>query len=338
LAIVLGVRVVLKIDRLNLAIGSLAQGEADLTRRVSLQGRDELVKMAAGVNGFVERIQSIVREVSVAAGQAKTEADSQRLAGETSVGAMMAQKREVDMISSAITELSSSAQQVARSIQQTADAVRSGSSETSETAAISRDARRALEAMVKEVNQASGVVSGVDTHSREIGSVVTVIQAIAEQTNLLALNAAIEAARAGESGRGFAVVADEVRSLANKTQTSTEEIQLIIGRLQKGSNEAVQSIARASGQVMVSMESFGRADTRFETITSIMHDLLGRTVEISSVAEEQSAVAEEISRNVVQIAEAAETAAQSVSESGEASQRIRQQIGHLEALVSQFRV
>ncbi len=338
IAAVLGLRVVLKIDRLNRAIWELTAGEADLTRRLPVAGRDELVTMADGINHFVERIQHIVQEVGLSALEAQAAADRQEAAGLTSTHAMQAQQQEVQRIADAIGGLTDSAVTVAGSVQQNAEAVQAASHETAETATISRGARHMLEAMVKEVEHAAEVVGGVNSRSREIGSVLTVIQAIAEQTNLLALNAAIEAARAGASGRGFAVVADEVRTLAIKTQQSTEEIQKIIDGLQSGSDEAVAAIARASGQVAVSMERFGLADSRFATIRSIMDDLRKRTLDIAATTSAQRTLAEDIRHNVRAIEDAATTASAAVQSAGEASRAIRQQVGRLKELVSQFRV
>lgn len=335
---IIGGRIITKVKRLNLAVWDLTEGEADLTQRLHMQGKDELAHMATGFNLFLERLQGLMEGIKRASGETHQQLHQQVAAGAETSRALQVQKEEVEQVSSAIHEMSLSVQEVTQNIQKTADGVRQASDETGTTAQLSGATRQLLEQMVSEIQQAGEAIGRVHGHSQDIGSVLTVIRAIAEQTNLLALNAAIEAARAGESGRGFAVVADEVRTLASRTQQSTEEIQEIIDRLQRGSVNAVEVMDKASGRVGESMDSFSRADEQFELLSSLMSRLEARAIEIASASEQQSIVAGEVSENVSRIASAAEETANAAARSDEASQKINVQVSYLEQQLSQFKV
>jgi hypothetical protein len=149
------------------------------------------------------------------------------------------QRHEVDQLASAMNEMSATAQEVARSAQHGADTTRVAHDAATSGKDVVYGTMSRIEQLAQEIQNASEVIRDLGQDSQEIGKILDVIRGVAEQTNLLALNAAIEAARAGEAGRGFAVVADEVRSLANRTQTSTQEIQAMIERLQQASRRAV---------------------------------------------------------------------------------------------------
>ncbi|AZZ95097.1 HAMP domain-containing protein [Hahella sp. KA22] len=336
ISLVLGVRVVLKVDVLSKAIWNIAEGEADLTQRVRIQGNDEIADVGKGLNVFIERIQKIVLNVNKSAELASSQSDELKQNTQHADEAVAHQKQEIEQISSAISEMSSSIHHVAEHVQLVANDVDHIKSETKKSGSISHNLRNMLHSLQTEMSNAEEVVNQLDSHSKEIGSVLLVIRTIAEQTNLLALNAAIEAARAGDSGRGFAVVADEVRTLANKTQQSTTEIQNRIDSLQTGSQSAVRSISAASERAKRSSEAFTESDSSLENINQLVIGLYDRTTEIASMAEEQSGVAEEINRNIVNIADASERTQQSAAESAQAGASIQQSVSDLRRQVSEF--
>lgn len=329
-AAVLGGGLLPRVLRLDAAIWSIADGEADLTRRVTLKGKDELTEMARGMNQFIARIQELVSDVKASAESAAGQAREQGEISQDAVAAVNHQQREVAEVSETMAAMSQSISEVADSIQEVAGSVQTIGAESEATASISRDVRERLDAVVRQVEKAVEAVNALNTQSTEITSVLSVIGAIAEQTNLLALNAAIEAARAGESGRGFAVVADEVRTLASRTQESTTEIEGIIARLQRGSHEAVSVIDQVSGQVADSSTEFRKADEHFEEINQLLGNLQERALTISSVAEQEGRHAGKVSVSVEDIARSSETTVEAIHRSDNASQKIGELLAALQ--------
>jgi len=327
-----------RVQRLSSAIWGIADGEADLSRRVSLKGQDELTDMARGMNQFIARIQELVAEVKASAEEAAAQARDQGQVSQGAVSAVNRQQQEVAEVAQTMSAMSRSIAEVAESVQEVTGSLQNVSSESEATAAISRDVRQRLDQVVSQVQEAETVVRKLDDQSTEINSVLSVIGEIAGQTNLLALNAAIEAARAGEYGRGFAVVADEVRTLASRTQASTTEIQEIIERLQQGSRQVVSVIGQVSGQVADSSAEFRKADEHFEQINQILSQLQERALEISSVAGTESRNADRVNVSVEDIARASETTVEAIRRSDAASQQIGRLLAELQAQASQFRV
>ena len=337
-AAVLGGGLLPRVLRLSSAIWQIADGEADLTRRVSLRGRDELTEMARGMNQFIARIQELVSDVKSSAESAADRAREQGQISRDAVSAVNRQQQEVAEVSETMSAMSGSIAVVADSVREIAGSVQNVNAESEATASISRDVRGRLDQVVANVEQAVAAVNELNSQSTEIDSVLSVIGAIAEQTNLLALNAAIEAARAGESGRGFAVVADEVRTLASRTQESTTEIQGIIDRLQRGSRQTVTVIDQVSGQVAESSAEFRRADEHFDQINQMLGSLQKRALEISAVAEEQSRNAGEVSVSVTDIARLSGETVDAIERSDQASGQIGELLDTLQGKASQFRV
>ncbi|NHZ69797.1 MAG: methyl-accepting chemotaxis protein, partial [Thermotogales bacterium] len=248
------------------------------------------------------------------------------------------QKSEIDQVATAMTEMAATVQEVARNAATAAGAARDANEEAGSGKRVVKETIQAINSLAGEVQSASDVINQLAADSEAIGGVLDVIRGIAEQTNLLALNAAIEAARAGEQGRGFAVVADEVRTLAQRTQTSTQEIQSMIEKVQSGARNAVNVMESGREQAAGSVSKAGEAGTSLETINSAVSAINDMNMQIASAAEEQSAVAEEINRNIVNIGIVADETADGSNKIANANEDLVRLGGQLQSIVSMFKV
>ena len=334
-----GVKVLLApVRRLNQAMADISSGDADLTQRLDDSARDEFGELAGSFNRFVENIQTVVRDVQRGSEELDSNVRSLRDTASTSRSSVEQQQAEIDMVATAINEMSAAAGEIAQNAQQTADAANTADNDSRaslETVAASRDAVLKLS---KEINSAAEVINTLGKDVSSITTVLEVIQGIAEQTNLLALNAAIEAARAGEAGRGFAVVADEVRNLAQRTQSSTEEINDMIERLQSGANNAVTVMNASTAVSNISMEKAQDAMDALNRIADAITSINQMTSQIATASEEQTSVTEELNSSITRIADQGQEAASAASENDVYSGQIESIGQTLTQNVSRFRV
>lgn len=294
------------LNRLEKALADIAIGEADLTKRLNIEGKDEINKVAKSFNDFVARIQSTISQVAESATSSNTETNNIIAINQTLMQVADQQKAQNEQVAAAINELAASANQVAVSATDAAESSQSATSETDSARATIVDAQSSMQSLSKQIEQAAEVTHSLEGSVDQIVSILEVIRGIADQTNLLALNAAIEAARAGEQGRGFAVVADEVRSLASKTQSSTGEIQSMIERLQGASNQAVSTMSSSQKQSENTYERIASAVDSLDKISQAIQVINDMNTQIATAANQQNAVSEDINRSVQEIAQGAE--------------------------------
>lgn len=241
---------------------------------------------------------------------------------------MHSQYREIEQVVTAAHEMSATANEVSRSASQAAQAAQEADAATREGLLYIQSCMEEIQSLALDIDGSMQVVDALSRKSQEIGSVLEVIRSIAEQTNLLALNAAIEAARAGESGRGFSVVADEVRSLALRTQDSIARIKDVVEQLQGATSGVVSSMSRSHQKAQESKVKASDAVISFDEITRAVSVISEMNIHIASAAEEQSAVTEEVNRNVTSIRGITEELSRQANESATIGD-------HLNALATQ---
>ena len=319
-------------------IEQIADGDGDLRVRLDVLSRDELGKLSHAFNRFLDKLQPLIKEVGRVTGEVADSAQS--LAGMAAANDRLisSEHAAVDQVSTAATEMSVAVHEVARNAQNAADAARHAEVQSREGAQVVGATIHSIRQLAQEVESASDTIQTLEQETANIGAVLAVIKGIAEQTNLLALNAAIEAARAGEQGRGFAVVADEVRALAARTQESTKDIQQMIERLQAGVQNAVKATHSGSARARQSVEQAAGVDQALSVTGDSVQRINDMAAQIATACEEQSSVTEEIARNISDIRDLSNEAAQTSEQSTRASQHLSELSHGLAQLVGRFRV
>lgn len=282
-------------------LGDAAESLTDMIGSVALL-LNNIQKSAHDVNELSVKIQSV-------SDNSKHELDQQNL--------------QTQQAASAATEMAATVREVARSCVEVTNATDIAHESALEGQTKVKDAITKINTLGADVENAKNIISQVQSDVTDIGAVLEVIRSIAEQTNLLALNAAIEAARAGEQGRGFAVVADEVRSLAKRTQDSTAEIRAVIEKLQVGAVSAVNIIHQSFVGAQNSVDSAMSAGQSLEKIVTGVDFLRDLNTQIATAAEQQAAVAEQMSRNTQHLSDSSENILEQVEKTVSYSASLR---------------
>lgn len=292
--------------------------KGDLTQKIVISGRSDFSWMAFELDSARKNVANLVHTLTSGVDQLNTATQNMAVISKETVGGVLKQQAETDQVATAMNEMTASVQEVARTASNAADAARNADNEAKAGKKVVLQTMQSIDSLAGEVEKAAETISSLEADINNIGAIIDVIRGITEQTNLLALNAAIEAARAGEHGRGFAVVADEVRTLASRTQSSTHEIEEMIERLQIGAREAVKVMNDSREKARNSVEMAESAGAALDTITAMISTMDEMSAQISSAANEQSSVAEDINRGIVEISQIADHTAQGAQETSAA--------------------
>ncbi|HEX8543776.1 MAG TPA: methyl-accepting chemotaxis protein [Pseudomonas sp.] len=319
-----------------IAAESVAAG--DLTQTIHVDGNDEVTRLLAALEKMQGNLRSAMRHIGSSATQLASAATELNSVTEDSYRGLHQQNAEIDQAATAINEMTSAVEEVARNAVSTSDA--SNQSNVSAQAGQARvvDTVQSIQTLTDNVQATSKLVQNLADQSQDIGKVLDVIRSIAEQTNLLALNAAIEAARAGESGRGFAVVADEVRALAHRTQQSTLEIDKMVTAMRSGSAQALESMQTSSQRAGETLSLAKGAGESLTDITSSINQISERNLVIASAAEEQAQVAREVDRNIVNIRDLSMQSTNGANQISASSHELSRLAVELNAVVARFKV
>lgn len=326
------------LDNLLNRIQQIADGDGDLRVRLDVLSNDELGRLSLAFNRFLDKLQPLIKEVGRVTDEVKSSAQNLATMSAANDLLISSEHAAVDQVSTAATEMSAAVHEVARNAQNAADAARAAEEQSRQSAKVVSATISAIRELAHEVESASDTIQTLEQETSNIGAVLAVIKGIAEQTNLLALNAAIEAARAGEQGRGFAVVADEVRALAARTQDSTKDIQLMIERLQTGVQNAVSAMHSGGAQARESVERAAGVDQALSATGDSVQRINDMAAQIATACEEQGSVTEEIARNISDIRDLSDEAAQHSEQSTRASTHLSELSNSLAQLVGRFRV
>ncbi len=297
---------------------------------------DELGQIQLAMRMQKSKIETIIWRISDAASELKNSVDASLVTVSDTETHIDNQNREIEQVATAMNEMTATVCDIAKNTSNTADATHNAGAQANEGKEIVQSAIDHINKLSNEVENAVVKISMLAQDSKEIGNIVNVITEIAEQTNLLALNAAIEAARAGEQGRGFAVVADEVRTLASRTQEATHEISGMISKLQHSADTVAEVMKVGQTSASLSVEKAGDAGESLNQITSAVDTISQMTTQIAAAAEEQSAVSEEINRNIIRISDLSEHTLSGSKMICSSSNNIEQEVIRLNNLVSQF--
>ncbi|TMP67292.1 chemotaxis protein [Pseudoalteromonas sp. S1609] len=289
------------LSRVSQALSTIADGNGDLTQRITVDTQDEVGVLADSFNRFVSSQHELISHIRQLATDLDFDAEKSLITNQNSVSELQRQQQEVAMVATAVTEMASATHEIAANAENTATASQQSAQSSHEGKLLVDKTRNTINSLAGEIDQTTTVIGELSLHAQAISSILTTIQEIAEQTNLLALNAAIEAARAGEQGRGFAVVADEVRVLSRRTQNSTAEIYTTIETLQNTTKKAVSLMDSSKGYANNSVDDVNAAAHALEEITLAVNEISDMAGQIAVAAEEQTQVTNEITRNTVAI-------------------------------------
>ncbi|NUT78043.1 methyl-accepting chemotaxis protein [Pseudomonas sp. C1C7] len=320
------------------AMEDIADGEGDLTKRLTIQNNDEFGLLGKAFNRFVERIHGSIREVSSATAHVNEVALRVVAASNSSMENCDQQASRTSSVVAAINELGAAAQEIAHNAAQ-------ASTQASDARNLAEDGQQVVQRSIAAMDQLSNLLDASSTHIEalnsktvNIGQILDVITSISEQTNLLALNAAIEAARAGEAGRGFAVVADEVRNLAHRTQESAQQVQSMIEELQVGARESVSTMNDSQRHSQDSVEIANLAGERLGSVTRRIGEIDGMNQSVATATEEQTAVVESINVDITEINTLNQQGVENLQSTLRACSELEQQAVRLKQLVGSFRI
>ncbi len=326
------------LEALKMALFDVSRHEGDLTMRLDAAGDTEVAEVAKGFNAFADKTQGVIREVKTQLAALDTASKNMATIADDTRMSVNNERSESDQVAVAVDQMSGAINEVAHHASRTASEAKDARKNVDENRVLLEEIAVGTEAVANQINMAGEALRSLESDSEKIGDVLGVIRGIAEQTNLLALNAAIEAARAGEQGRGFAVVADEVRTLASRTQSSTAEIDSMIGSLQGSTKRAVSTMEEAETQVKTNQDrARGSRDTLARIIESVS-SVDEMNSHVADAADQQRLAVDEVNKSVHKIVAALDRTSEQADKGHDVSNTLRRNVNDIGTLVGSFTV
>ncbi len=340
IAIIVGVLITRLITRpIAQAVESAQRiAKGDLTQAITTERTDEAGQLLMALSDMQGGLKGTLVEIANASDQLASAAEELSAVTDESSRGLTRQNDEIQQAATAVNQMTAAVDEVASNAVSTSEASRQATTEAEDGRQQVEQAVSGMRSMVGEINDSTQSVADLAGQVREIGKVIDVIRGIADQTNLLALNAAIEAARAGEQGRGFAVVADEVRALAHRTQTSTVDIEKMIGDVQTGADDAVAAMNKSLTWANDTQTLAQNAGEALQRITASVAKINERNLVIASASEEQAQVAREVDRNLLNIQDLSTQTAAGSHQTNASSQDLSRLATSFNVLVSKFQL
>lgn len=329
-------QVVNPLQELILSIQRFATG--DFRHQIRVEAKGEIGALANDIRAMQRNLTSMIEHLNQGATTLEDTARQFHSLTDTSLQQSDAVQQRADLVATAANEMSSSALEVAQSASGARDAAQQADVGARGSLGVVNETITSINLLAGDVQQVADAMHRLTQDTARIGNVLDVIKGIAEQTNLLALNAAIEAARAGEQGRGFAVVADEVRTLAQRTQSSTEEIHQMISNVQSGTRDAVQAMQKSQERTQQSVSLSQKAGESITAINAAIEAIKQMNTQIAAAAEEQSAVSEDINSNITNVAELAQRTHESAENSRGLSSQLLDISANIRSLTGRFKI
>lgn len=305
-------------------VGHLSSNEGDLTQQMEIDTHQELIDLGSQLNAFLGKLRGMVQMSKGIGQQVYQQAREMKHTADTMRSSLDEQNLELESVVSAMHQMSTTAVSVAGYAEQAAQESEAATHHINTAQQTLSNARNEIHTLVGDMHEADKAVALVAQRSTNISRILDVIRAIAEQTNLLALNAAIEAARAGDMGRGFAVVADEVRALATKTRESTDEIGQLIGSLQTEVSSSQRLMNTGIERSTTTVQGTEQAFEALNRVVAQIQQIHDHISQVATAAEQQSAVSDDINKNLMRIGDTANVIGQEASSSHQLSEALEQ--------------
>ena len=334
LAVIVTRSILKPLGRINKGLSQLSKG--DLSTTLPQEGNDEFSALSAKVNSLTESLRELVGNILEQEKRLIEITKESVELGNKSLSEVDKQREQVTVTSTNTKNVQDKSRSNLAQINDAMEALRDITHQSTDIGQLVERNRQQVGNQAEQAESSAQIIGRLDDNSRSIGSILDVIKTIAEQTNLLALNAAIEAARAGEQGRGFAVVADEVRTLANRTHDSTEEIEQMIGNLQKDAAEAVKAINAGREQAQEGVQITQQVSQQVESIREIIERLSDINEHIVADTEQQDVLLGEVANSLNRIVALADSSAQSTRQSNESTMMLDAQTESLRKAVERF--